>query len=171
MSDSQLRCNNSLPRRNEADATKQVSRSHFPPLTSLSPTSLLNPFFGYPASSHKGFLSLQHGRRRKRDLARTLAVLFWIRWRKRIMTGVVVVLCALGLAMGKRAGHLRFLGPSWAISRFYPWNSAQDHFKGFRRSTPHLIGPEDSLILGACILESNVLWSSIEWLLAFPIVI
>ncbi|KAL1710472.1 hypothetical protein EV121DRAFT_275673 [Schizophyllum commune] len=49
-----------------------------PRAISLSPLSILNPFFGYPArhTSH----SLPHGRRRRRDLARTLLLLFWARW-------------------------------------------------------------------------------------------
>ncbi|KAJ4483946.1 CRAL-TRIO domain-containing protein [Lentinula aciculospora] len=54
--------------------------------TYLSPTSLLNPFFGYPALSSHGYPSLHHGRRRKRDLLGTLAILFWLRWRRPITT-------------------------------------------------------------------------------------
>ncbi|KAL1746436.1 hypothetical protein HDZ31DRAFT_62218 [Schizophyllum fasciatum] len=63
---------------------------------SLSPLSLLNPFFGYPARSHytqpgpnhpsrtrhtrHPSHTLPHGRRRRRDLARTLLLLLWARW-------------------------------------------------------------------------------------------
>ncbi|KAH6914400.1 CRAL-TRIO domain-containing protein [Coprinopsis sp. MPI-PUGE-AT-0042] len=57
-----------------------------PPLPSTS-TSLLNPFFGYPVSSTSGHQLplLRHGRRRKRDLLRTLAMLFWTRWHSHII--------------------------------------------------------------------------------------
>ncbi|KAF5355528.1 hypothetical protein D9758_006381 [Tetrapyrgos nigripes] len=52
----------------------------------LSPTNLLNPFFGYPVttSQHSKSPSLQHGRRRKRDLFYTLLKLFWRRWNRPI---------------------------------------------------------------------------------------
>jgi len=69
----------------------QIPRS--PIFTSLSPTSLLNPFFGYPASSSsEGTLTLPHGRRRKRDLARTLALLFWLKWGKTMAAAFCVIL-------------------------------------------------------------------------------
>ncbi|KAG7098311.1 hypothetical protein E1B28_000272 [Marasmius oreades] len=49
---------------------------------SLSPMSSSNPYFGYPLSiSDSGSSSLRHGRKRKRDLARTLLTLLWHRWR------------------------------------------------------------------------------------------
>ncbi|KAL1695001.1 hypothetical protein GGG16DRAFT_109525 [Schizophyllum commune] len=64
-----------------------------PRAISLSPLSILNPFFGYPARSHHtrprhsahlharhASHSLPHGRRRRRDLAKTLLLLFWARW-------------------------------------------------------------------------------------------
>ncbi|KAJ3713209.1 CRAL-TRIO domain-containing protein [Lentinula raphanica] len=63
----------------------------------LSPTSLLNPFFGYPALSSHGSPSLHHGRRRKRDLIRTLAALYWPRWRRSLNTCLwLVVLIIAG---------------------------------------------------------------------------
>ncbi|KAJ7782344.1 CRAL-TRIO domain-containing protein [Mycena maculata] len=65
-----------------------------PLITSIPSTSLLNPFFGYPVSSSGGSPSLHHGRRRKRDLARTLLVLAWRRWR-RIMTCVWILVFIL----------------------------------------------------------------------------
>ncbi|KAF8902909.1 CRAL-TRIO domain-containing protein [Gymnopilus junonius] len=60
----------------------------------LSPTSILNPFFGYPVStsSTRGPPSFRHGRRRKRDLVRTLLTLFWIRWRKHITFGLCLTI-------------------------------------------------------------------------------
>jgi len=63
-----------------SNMTKAASSSPVP----LSPTSQLNPFFGYPALNYHGHSSLHHGRRRKRDLLRTLAALFWLRWRQPI---------------------------------------------------------------------------------------
>ncbi|KAF5380370.1 hypothetical protein D9615_004739 [Tricholomella constricta] len=83
--------------------------SQLPAFTPLSPTSLLNPFFGYPASSYYGSLSLYHGRRRKRDLARTLALLFWIRWRKPLVVGILLAVCAITLQLGTRGAHGRSL--------------------------------------------------------------
>ncbi|KAF5380237.1 hypothetical protein D9757_008219 [Collybiopsis confluens] len=62
----------------------------------LAPTSILNPFFGYPVSSSRGYPTLHHGRRRKRDLLRTLAALFWLRWGRRIT--VCLWLVALAFA-------------------------------------------------------------------------
>ncbi|KAG5646253.1 hypothetical protein DXG03_004080 [Asterophora parasitica] len=93
--------------------------SHLPAFTSLSPTSLLNPFFGYPATVSYGSLALHHGRRRKRDLAKTLALLFWIRWRKPLVVGILLAICAIVLRLGTRA-HGRslrsFLGQKSFIS-------------------------------------------------------
>ncbi|KAL1680554.1 hypothetical protein EV122DRAFT_288804 [Schizophyllum commune] len=81
--------------------TSSPSPSLNPPLPhaiSLSPLSILNPFFGYPSHAHHHTPahmrsnaihhrhhkhtshSLPHGRRRRRDLARTLLLLFWARW-------------------------------------------------------------------------------------------
>ncbi|RDB25475.1 Protein real-time [Hypsizygus marmoreus] len=91
-----------------------VQPSPSPLFTMLSPTSILNPFFGYPTDSSDGYLSLHHGRRRKRDLARTLALLFWIRWRKTIVVGLVLVMCALSFKLGKRFRYPRFLRSFWA---------------------------------------------------------
>lgn len=76
--------------------------------TSLPSTSPLNPFFGYPASSRHGFTSLQHGRRRKRDLARTLALLFWIRWRKHLIVGLLLAVCAFAVKLVMRRRLLHF---------------------------------------------------------------
>lgn len=62
-------------------------------------TSTLNPFFGYPTqvslsgSQH----TLHHGRRRKRDLVRTLLVLLWLKWRRRLLfcLSIIAVLYSL----------------------------------------------------------------------------
>ncbi|KAI0786560.1 CRAL-TRIO domain-containing protein [Abortiporus biennis] len=71
-----------------------------PTLRHISPTSILNPFFGYPVyyttDSKSSTPTLHHGRRRKRDLLRTLATLWWLRWRKQISAvGVVVAVTIL----------------------------------------------------------------------------
>ncbi|ESK90852.1 phosphatidylinositol transfer protein csr1 [Moniliophthora roreri MCA 2997] len=52
--------------------------------TRLSPTSANNPFFGYPASFSSGSSTLHHGRKRKRDLVRTLLILLWRRWHRHV---------------------------------------------------------------------------------------
>ncbi|KJA20016.1 hypothetical protein HYPSUDRAFT_142747 [Hypholoma sublateritium FD-334 SS-4] len=76
-------------------------------ILSLSPTSILNPFFGYPVSTssttNHGRPTLRHGRRRKRDLILTLATLFWMRWRKTItvVLSVTAVLFAFKVAFRK----------------------------------------------------------------------
>ncbi|KAJ7162076.1 CRAL-TRIO domain-containing protein [Mycena filopes] len=77
-----------------------------PSITAIAATSLLNPFFGYPVSSSGGSPSLHHGRRRKRDLARTLLILAWRRWRRRIMTCVWILVFILTVR-GKRAWFIR----------------------------------------------------------------
>ncbi|EFI28227.1 hypothetical protein CC1G_14252 [Coprinopsis cinerea okayama7 len=78
--------------------TTVVEESTSPSLPWISPTSLLNPFFGYPVSTtpDRRLPSLQHGRRRKRDLFKTLALLFWSRWHSYIiLTCCISVLCLL----------------------------------------------------------------------------
>lgn len=77
-------------------------------ITSLSPTSLLNPFFGYPASSARGSPFLYHGRRRKRDLLRTLVVLLWARWRRLIIISVLITLGTFSVRQGICKGHPYF---------------------------------------------------------------
>ncbi|KAJ7141272.1 CRAL-TRIO domain-containing protein [Mycena epipterygia] len=72
-----------------------VAPDQAPAITAIPATSLLNPFFGYPISSSGGSPSLHHGRRRKRDLARTLLVLAWRRWRRHIMACVWVLVFIL----------------------------------------------------------------------------
>nr|GAT54992.1 predicted protein [Mycena chlorophos] len=91
----------------------------------LHPRSLLNPFFGYPvavplpipssasasaslSSGERPQLRHPHGRRRKRDLARTLLALAWERWRGYILgvgwagVGVWVLVVLLVLVRRRR---------------------------------------------------------------------
>jgi len=53
--------------------------------------SPFNPFFGYPVSPTS--LNPRYGRRRKRDLLRTLAYLWWTKW-KGIAIWVVMLILA-----------------------------------------------------------------------------
>ncbi|KDR75091.1 hypothetical protein GALMADRAFT_122666 [Galerina marginata CBS 339.88] len=93
-----------------ASETSTITPPLIPSVTAswLSPTSLLNPFFGYPvsASSGNGPPSFLHGRRRKRDLVRTLLTLFWMRWHKHITFGLCLTLLMLTLKLSLR-GKLR----------------------------------------------------------------
>ncbi|KAJ7761025.1 CRAL-TRIO domain-containing protein [Mycena metata] len=83
-----------------------IAVAQAPSITAIPPTSLLNPFFGYPVSSSGGSPSLHHGRRRKRDLARTLLILAWRRWRRRIMTCVWILVFLLTVK-GRRTWFIR----------------------------------------------------------------
>lgn len=78
---------------------EEKPRLHPPSLPWISPTSLLNPFFGYPVASvsdRTKLPSLRHGRRRKRDLVKTLSLLFWSRWHNYIaFTCCFSVVCML----------------------------------------------------------------------------
>jgi len=77
-----------------------------PLITAIPSTSLLNPFFGYPVSSSGGFPSLHHGRRRKRDLVRTLLILAWRRWGRHIMACIWMLVFTLTVR-GRRAWFIR----------------------------------------------------------------
>ncbi|THU96738.1 CRAL/TRIO domain-containing protein [Dendrothele bispora CBS 962.96] len=70
----------------------------------ISPTNILNPFFGYPvtASQQSNSLSLHHGRRRKRDLFRTLLKLFWRRWNRPINVFLWFIAYVVALRMWYR---------------------------------------------------------------------
>lgn len=88
----------------------QAPEASPPRRTVVSATSLLNPFFGYPATAATADDStsaptLRHGRRRKRDLFRTLVRLWWSRWRYHV--NAVLVLLMLGLAFWARRNRVR----------------------------------------------------------------
>ena len=51
-----------------------------------------NPFFGYPVSPTS--LNPRYGRRRKRDLLRTLAYLWWAKWKGTVVWVVVFILAS-----------------------------------------------------------------------------
>lgn len=52
--------------------------------------SPFNPFFGYPVSPTS--LNPRYGRRRKRDLLRTLTYLWWAKWKGTVIWVVVLIL-------------------------------------------------------------------------------
>jgi hypothetical protein len=84
------------------DTQMEMPASLIPsPRYRLSPTNLLNPFFGYPVtrSQHSKSLSLQHGRRRKRDLLYTLLKLFWRRWNRPITAFLWLLAYILAIRM------------------------------------------------------------------------
>lgn len=70
----------------------------------IDPTSSLNPFFGYPVYYTSSSLvpTLHHGRRRKRDLVRTLARLLWMRWRKHVTRSVYVLLAIMVILLVRK---------------------------------------------------------------------
>ncbi|KAL1721984.1 hypothetical protein EV715DRAFT_194116 [Schizophyllum commune] len=97
----------SYPSSDRSAGSRAASPQPIPRAISLSPLSILNPFFGYPSHAHTSSdhphqhapaslhpraahtrhahhrhtsHSLPHGRRRRRDLAKTLLLLFWARW-------------------------------------------------------------------------------------------
>ncbi|KAG7446558.1 CRAL/TRIO domain-containing protein [Guyanagaster necrorhizus] len=74
-----------FPSTSQAAPTPKYDLSSIPDPSSLSPTSMFNPFFGYPVSVTGTSATLHYGRRRKRDLAKTLLLLLWLRWGRRIM--------------------------------------------------------------------------------------
>ncbi|KAI0823411.1 CRAL-TRIO domain-containing protein [Trametes gibbosa] len=94
------------PAKPRPSSPSQPSSSRLPPpdeakasricrVPSISPTSHLNPYFGYPVSGRDAATPrLRHGRQRKRDLLRTLATLWWDKWK-----GRVYVLLCIGMAI------------------------------------------------------------------------
>ncbi|KZT10911.1 CRAL/TRIO domain-containing protein [Laetiporus sulphureus 93-53] len=71
---------NEAPNIPHTNSTSQAAAGQF-----QSPTSPSNPFFGYPVRYGTPVPTLLHGRRRKRDLFRVLARLFWARWKTRVV--------------------------------------------------------------------------------------
>ncbi|KAI0081971.1 CRAL/TRIO domain-containing protein [Panus rudis PR-1116 ss-1] len=74
----------------------------------ISPTSALNPFFGYPATITRTANSGQYrAHRRKRDLMRTLALLLWMRWRKQLTTAFIGILVCVAVLVVRKATWVR----------------------------------------------------------------
>lgn len=86
----------------------------------ISPTSMLNPFFGYPATtspSGRNVPALHHGRRRKRDLLRTLVFLWWNRWHSQIIFALCVSIAFLLVKSRRRLPVLRWF--TWLRSSIH----------------------------------------------------
>jgi hypothetical protein len=82
----------------ESPSAELCSAPAVPRRAVLSSTSLLNPFFGYPAVDDSASPpSLRHGRRRKRDLLMTLVRLWCARWGYPIQMILIVFLLVLAL--------------------------------------------------------------------------
>ncbi|KAI0759869.1 CRAL-TRIO domain-containing protein [Trametes elegans] len=103
-----------------------VDETHLAPAarvpSAISPTSHLNPYFGYPVSGPGRGAGgptprLRHGRQRKRDLLRTLAALWWARWRHRVCCAAALLGAALAIAAAiasrRRRARGRGWGPGW----------------------------------------------------------
>ncbi|KAI0368310.1 CRAL/TRIO domain-containing protein [Pilatotrama ljubarskyi] len=76
---------------------------------SISPTSHLNPYFGYPVSRRDAITPrLRHGRQRKRDLLRTLASLWWGKWKHRVYALLCIVLAFVMIASRRSPRVLRW---------------------------------------------------------------
>lgn len=76
-----------LPEESSADYARRRKITSF---THVSPRSRFNPFYGYPmdplphSSAPFTLHYLRYGRRRKRDLIRTLVALWWEKWGLRV---------------------------------------------------------------------------------------
>ncbi|KZV66686.1 CRAL/TRIO domain-containing protein [Peniophora sp. CONT] len=81
----------------------------------LSPRSSYNPYWGYPV--HSGNFQSTPGRRRKRDLVRTLALLWWERWRVRATAGLVVTFVAAVILVLRSRGRLGGLARMLRLAR------------------------------------------------------
>ncbi|KAI0743967.1 CRAL-TRIO domain-containing protein [Daedaleopsis nitida] len=127
-------------------SAKPISR-----VPSISPTSHLNPYFGYPVSGRGAPVPrLRHGRQRKRDLLRTLAALWWSKWKPRVVLFLCVLLAIVSYRLRRtpacssggrasvgcsvyRLGHdVQYL-PIWCDNRnivpcrtFIPWEARQE---------------------------------------------
>ncbi|KAH9839140.1 CRAL/TRIO domain-containing protein [Rhodofomes roseus] len=68
------------------------------------PTPQHSPYYGYPVlhDTPGPIPTLRHGRRRKRDLLRTLASLFWARWHRHLLAALAAVAFIAILRMSRR---------------------------------------------------------------------
>ncbi|OSD07045.1 CRAL/TRIO domain-containing protein [Trametes coccinea BRFM310] len=98
-------CELPQPSSSEDSTPHQASSSGLQPIPrigSIPPTSHLNPYFGYPVSGRNTLTPrLRHGRQRKRDLLRTLASLWWSRWKHRVYALLCIAL-ALVIVTSRR---------------------------------------------------------------------
>ncbi|KAH9920156.1 CRAL-TRIO domain-containing protein [Fomitopsis serialis] len=61
-----------------------------------------SPYYGYPILHDTPIPTLRHGRRRKRDLLRTLAWLFWARWHIHLVTALAAVVLVAVVRISRR---------------------------------------------------------------------
>lgn len=87
----------------QQDSAVRTSRTKIASLEHTSPRPHFNPFYGYPigpspySQTPATLPYLRYGRRRKRDLIRTLATLWWDKWRSRVSWTIFLLfafLCA-----------------------------------------------------------------------------
>ncbi|TBU48149.1 CRAL/TRIO domain-containing protein [Dichomitus squalens] len=91
-----------------SDASASSSQP-IPRVPSISTYSHLNPYFGYPVSRQGAPTpKLRHGRQRKRDLLRTLAALWWSKWRNRFLLLLCVVVCVITYRLRRTPRMLRW---------------------------------------------------------------
>lgn len=89
----------SIPNHDDTPAAPTPTRRGAGP----SDTSLLNPFYGYPVVYDSSSVpALRYGRRRKRDLARTLLRLWWSRWRHHVRAIAFVLAILLACLFYRR---------------------------------------------------------------------
>ncbi|KAI0335044.1 CRAL/TRIO domain-containing protein [Cubamyces sp. BRFM 1775] len=94
----------SKPEATDAAASGPPSTTaHLPRVGSIAATSHLNPYFGYPVSGRDAITPrLRHGRQRKRDLLRTLAGLWWARWKQHVYAVLCVAFALLVILSSRR---------------------------------------------------------------------
>ncbi|KAK7692210.1 hypothetical protein QCA50_003834 [Cerrena zonata] len=78
----------------------------------MAPHSLQNPYYGYPVTISSTAAAsttpmVYHVRRRKRDLIRTLMRLFWMRWRKPMITSLLCLVLFLTVAGLRKIAWVR----------------------------------------------------------------
>lgn len=124
-----LRSHDSIPQSTSSSQVTSPASNGLEPAhriySSISATSLLNPFFGYPASVSPSSHVPRHGRRRKRDLVRTLARLWWARWRTKVNSFAWVIGLLVGIWLWRRRlAWMRRNGELFAWNGFtsgFPW--------------------------------------------------
>ncbi|KAL7281492.1 hypothetical protein ACG7TL_004807 [Trametes sanguinea] len=109
-------CELPQPSSSEDSTPHQASSSGLQPIPrigSIPPTSHLNPYFGYPVSGRNTLTPrLRHGRQRKRDLLRTLASLWWSRWKHRVYALLCIALALLIVISRRRPRIFGWKQPS-----------------------------------------------------------
>ncbi|KAI1795508.1 CRAL/TRIO domain-containing protein [Ganoderma leucocontextum] len=100
----------SNPPTEPADSAAPSSTSQpIPRVPSMSPYSHLNPYFGYPVSGRGSHTPrLRHGRQRKRDLLRTLAALWWSKWKNHFLLFTCILLCVVMYRLRRSPRMLRW---------------------------------------------------------------